>query len=66
MVTEGTVDEAIYNMQERKAQMNAAILDNDDDVKPKSKATEKREEKKEINSMLQNAMEKFLSSPVPK
>ncbi len=66
MVTEGTVDEAIYNMQERKAQMNAAILDNDYDVKPKSKATEKREEKKEINSMLQNAMEKFLSSPVPK
>lgn len=65
-MTEGTVDEAIYNMQERKAQMNAAILDNDYAVKPKSKVTEKREEKEEINSMLQNAMEKFLSSPVPK
>lgn len=38
MITEGTVDSDIYNMQERKSQMNEAIFDSNSRVK-KSKET---------------------------
>ena len=60
MVTEGTVDMDIYKMQQDKVQMNAAILENDggDDGR-----NNKSEESEEINKILDNAVNRFLSSP---
>mmetsp|Transcript_23092 Transcript_23092/g.34674 ORF Transcript_23092/g.34674 Transcript_23092/m.34674 type:complete len:198 (-) Transcript_23092:18-611(-) len=69
MITEKTVDSDIYAMQERKAQMNAAILGEGDGKtggKPKSKAGVNKEEKESISKIMQNAMDRYLSSPVPK
>lgn len=66
MIIGDTVDSDIYAMQERKAQMNAAIFENEADsnnAKSKSKATEKKEEKEAITSFLQNAMDRYMKSP---
>lgn len=53
MVTENTVDADIYQMQERKAQMNAAIL------QTKSSAAKKKAEKDEMKSILDKAVERM-------
>lgn len=50
MVTKDTVDADIYEMQERKAKMNAAIM-------------ESNEAKKERKVMLQAVVDRFLKSP---
>jgi len=57
MVTENTVDADIYKMQERKAEMNAAILET-----KTSGAKQKKEETKEMNSMLKNAVTRYQMS----
>ena len=57
MVTEDTVDADIYKMQERKAEMNAAILET-----KTSGAKQKKEETKEMNSMLKNAVTRYQMS----
>jgi SWI/SNF-related matrix-associated actin-dependent regulator 1 of chromatin subfamily A len=57
MVTEDTVDADIYKMQERKAEMNAAILET-----KSSGAKQKKEETKEMNSMLKNAVTRYQMS----
>jgi len=54
MVTENTVDSDIYKMQERKAAMNAAILET-----KKSSAAEKKEETKEMNAILKMAVSRY-------
>ena len=59
MVTADTVDASIYSMQERKAKMNAAILENNGKLK-------KKDENEAINSMVKDAMTKYLSSPTSK
>lgn len=56
MVTENTVDADIYKMQERKAEMNAAILET------KSNAKQKKADTKEMNSMLKNAVSRYQKS----
>jgi hypothetical protein len=56
MVTEYTVDADIYKMQERKSEMNAAILET------KSSAKQKREDTKEMNSILKNAVTRYQMS----
>lgn len=53
MVTENTVDADIYQMQERKAQMNAAIL------QTKSSAAKKKAEMDEMKSILDKAVERM-------
>lgn len=60
MVTEGTVDADIYEMQQRKARMNAAILENSQE-----KAKKKTEEA-DVSNILQSAVNRFLLSPEPK
>ena len=48
--------------------MNAAILGEGDikaSGKPKSKTQEKKEEKESISTIMQNAMDRYLSSPAP-
>jgi hypothetical protein len=52
MVTKDTVDSDIYNMQERKSKMNAAIMD----------STTTNAEKKEKKELLQIAVNRFLGS----
>ena len=58
MVTSGTVDEDIYSIQERKARMNKAIME--ESGKKSSKSSKENEEKCAI---AQTAVEKFLMSP---
>jgi SNF2 family DNA or RNA helicase len=53
MVTENTVDADIYQMQERKAQMNAAIL------QTKSSGAKKKAEMDEMKSILDKAVERM-------
>ena len=50
LVTQGTVDEDIYNMQDRKAKMNAAIM-------------ESKDERQERKAMLKAAVDRFIDSP---
>jgi len=50
LVAKDTVDEDIYKMQEKKAKMNAAIMESGSD-------------KKEKRDLLQSAVERFLVSP---
>lgn len=52
MVTENTVDADIYQMQERKAQMNAAILQTKSSAKKKA-------EMDEMKSILDKAVERM-------
>ncbi len=58
MVTQNTVDEDIYSIQERKARMNEAIME--EGGKKNSKNSKENEEKCAI---VQAAVEKFLKSP---
>ena len=58
MVSKNTVDEDIYRMQQRKAKMNAAIMDTCDEWK-KSTATVTKE-------VLEVAVNRFLHSPEAK
>jgi len=58
MITIGTVDADIYEMQQRKAKMNAAILA-DGGVAEYSKA----DEKEMVGKLLNNALDRFLVSP---
>jgi SWI/SNF-related matrix-associated actin-dependent regulator 1 of chromatin subfamily A len=60
MVTEGTVDADIYEMQQRKARMNAAILESSKEV------AKNKEDDADINDILQSAVNRFLQSPEPK
>ena len=55
LVSKDTVDEDIYDMQQRKALMNSAIMDNEQDFNKYA-----HEEKKVIEKTL---MERFLKSP---
>jgi hypothetical protein len=73
MVTQGTVDEDIYQMQQRKAQMNAAILEtgSEDGFSSSSSNTgatnKKSGDRKEITNMVQSAVDRFiLQSPEAK
>lgn len=56
LVTEDTVDADIYEMQERKAKMNAAILDSGAPRK-----SNKRGEEEEVKRMLQKTVDRYLS-----
>ena len=55
MVTKDTVDEDIYMMQQRKAKMNAVIMDNDDEFK--------KSLKHETKQVLEIAVNRYLQSP---
>ena len=55
MVTQGTVDEDIYSIQERKARMNKAIME--ENGKKKSK-----KESEELCAIALNAVENFKRS----
>ena len=54
MITEDTVDSDIYKMQERKAVMKAAILEN-----KKSNTFNKHQEHEEMNTILKIAVSRF-------
>jgi Superfamily II DNA/RNA helicases, SNF2 family len=54
MITENTVDADIYKMQERKAEMNAAILES-----KRSTAAKKSKGDEEMNAILKMAMSRF-------
>ena len=54
MVSKDTVDNDIYDMQERKAKMNAAIMESNNSKK--SAAADRKE-------MLQTAMNRFMATP---
>lgn len=58
MITSGTVDADIYEMQQRKAKMNAAILQDGGMAE-----TSKQEEKEMVGKLLNNALDRFLMSP---
>ena len=60
MVTKGTVDEDIYSVQERKAKMNAAILDEGEGSNKRSK---KSSDNEEICRIMNAAVDRFLKSP---
>jgi len=65
MVTKETVDADIYKMQERKAKMNAAILESGGSSK--EKAEQKKEEELAKQTIVQSAVNRFvLTSPLPK
>eukprot|EP00554_Chaetoceros_debilis_P002425 CAMPEP_0194085366 /NCGR_PEP_ID=MMETSP0149-20130528/17372_1 /TAXON_ID=122233 /ORGANISM="Chaetoceros debilis, Strain MM31A-1" /LENGTH=1145 /DNA_ID=CAMNT_0038768237 /DNA_START=83 /DNA_END=3520 /DNA_ORIENTATION=+ len=53
MITEDTVDADIYKMQQRKAKMNAAIMDS------KTKAKDKKTDAKEIKAILDMAVSRY-------
>lgn len=57
LVTKGTVDEDIYQMQERKAKMNAAIMETDSQFK-KNAAKEKKK-------LLKATVDRFTSKSPP-
>lgn len=56
LVAKDTVDADIYEMQERKSKMNAAIMDNHT-----TSSNDAAEAKKERKAMMQSVVEKFLS-----
>jgi hypothetical protein len=55
MVSKDTVDEDIYLMQQRKAKMNAAIMDSNDEWKKSAR--------NETKQVLEIAVNRFLQSP---
>jgi SWI/SNF-related matrix-associated actin-dependent regulator 1 of chromatin subfamily A len=57
LVAKDTVDDDIYAMQQRKALMNAAIMDNGSTAK---------EGPKQKDAVLQTAVDRFLKSPKAK
>jgi hypothetical protein len=60
MVTEETVDADIYEMQQRKEKMNAAILESGS---ARDKAKIKREEEAAKKSIIDKAIHRFGSPP---
>lgn len=56
MVTKGTVDEAIYSLQERKERMNEAIMDEKGNTK-------KSGDNDDIKEIMKAAVNDFLKSP---
>ena len=58
MVTEGTVDEDIYKIQERKSKMNDAIMEKGGDKK------QNKSESAEMCRLANAAVERFLKSPI--
>ena len=56
MVSKDTVDEDIYNMQQRKARMNAAIMDSSSSSSNEDMAQEKKQ-------VLDQAVNRYLQSP---
>ena len=56
LVSRDTVDDDIYQMQERKREMNAAIMESDSSSWAKN-------ETKEKSAVLSSAMSRFLKSP---
>jgi SNF2 family DNA or RNA helicase len=64
MVTTETVDDDIYSMQQRKTSMNAAILEKGGSSL--DSAAEKKKDQEEIKSMLQNQLDRYLSSETTK
>lgn len=60
MVAEDTVETDIHAMQERKAKMNAAILENETTGKKAGK-NKKVQEEKEVSNILQTAMDRYLT-----
>ncbi len=58
MVTEGTVDEEIYKIQERKSKMNDAIMEKGVDKK------QNKSENAEMCRLADAAVERFLKSPI--
>lgn len=58
MITTGTVDADIYEMQQRKAKMNAAILQDGGEIE-----FSKVEEKEMVGKLLNTALDRFLTSP---
>mmetsp|Transcript_30421 Transcript_30421/g.34677 ORF Transcript_30421/g.34677 Transcript_30421/m.34677 type:complete len:1240 (-) Transcript_30421:270-3989(-) len=58
MVTNDTVDEAIYEMQQRKTEMNAAILEKGGSI---DAMKDKKKKNQEIKSMLQCQFDRYLS-----
>ena len=66
MVTANTVDKSIYDMQNRKKTMNAAILmegENGEDLGDKAKGG-KKDDSKETSEMLSNTIAQFLQGRV--
>lgn len=69
MITEGTVDDDIYAMQKRKAEMTAAIFSNESGssgVEKKAcgkKKSPNGQEREDITSIMKVAIDRFLSSP---
>mmetsp|Transcript_4237 Transcript_4237/g.9611 ORF Transcript_4237/g.9611 Transcript_4237/m.9611 type:complete len:585 (-) Transcript_4237:488-2242(-) len=59
MVTKGTVDEDIYKIQERKARMNEAIMEEGGSKKKNKKSSDTQE----MRAMTDAAVERFLKSP---
>jgi SWI/SNF-related matrix-associated actin-dependent regulator 1 of chromatin subfamily A len=55
MVTRGTVDEAIYSLQERKERMNEAIMD--------ESGNKKKSDNDDIKEIMKTAVDNFLKSP---
>ncbi|EED86431.1 helicase-like protein [Thalassiosira pseudonana CCMP1335] len=56
MVTRGTVDEAIYSLQERKERMNEAIMD-------EKGAKKKNDDNEAIVEIMKGAVDQYLKSP---
>ena len=57
LVTEGSVDESIYQMQEEKKRMIGAVLNEDDGKDGKAK---KKEEIKDISMLVRMALDEFI------
>lgn len=62
LVSRNTVDEDIYRMQERKSQMNAAILESDPAGGPPSSLSD-FDAARERENVLKDAVERYLCSP---
>jgi len=55
MVSQDTVDEDIYALQQRKAKMNAAIMETDADWNKKAK--------KDKEELIKTTVDRFMKSP---
>merc|ERR1712238_308932 len=72
LITKGTVEEDIYEMQERKSKMNTAILGGNagelktisSTVAPDKGTKSTKENTKDMMSIVKNAMDRYLTSPV--
>ena len=68
MVTKNTVDSDIYEMQERKAKMNKAILEKNREISQSSKTkrssstAKRKEDEEQIGSILDKTLSRFQST----